>query len=262
MQRELQGRLLGETLSPKQFALLYNAQLDKNSTILFQKDADRKDFIDSKDLVRLMDEAKEISRRRRVLSGKWTEEESHKLIEEEHRKEAQRLQESRREHDQELRARRETEAFMNALNNDEAGKKMRLEKEYYFDEGLGESLKDHVDDLKSRFPELEVQVRRDREGYPIIKTSFSPVYKFDIEKTLQFDPDVAMKNIKESVEDIQASVYGVKSISNLNREELEKKISNAMNTINEPQYAYDASTQAVLEGLWKERLNGKYQHDR
>jgi len=28
------------------------------------------------------------------------------------------------------------------------------EKEYYFDEGLGESLIDHVENIKSKFPDL------------------------------------------------------------------------------------------------------------
>jgi hypothetical protein len=44
------------------------------------------------------------------------------------------------------------------------------EKEYYFDEGLGQSLKDHVDELKTTFADLQVLVRRDRDGYPIVKT--------------------------------------------------------------------------------------------
>ena len=44
------------------------------------------------------------------------------------------------------------------------------EKEYHFDEGLGQSLKDHVDELKTNFPDLQVLVRRDRDGYAIVKT--------------------------------------------------------------------------------------------
>jgi hypothetical protein len=44
------------------------------------------------------------------------------------------------------------------------------EKEYYFDEGLGQSLKDHVDELKTTFPDLSILVRRDRDGYAIVKT--------------------------------------------------------------------------------------------
>jgi len=45
-----------------------------------------------------------------------------------------------------------------------------FEKEYIFDEGLGESVKDHVEGIKKNFPGLEILVRRDRDGYPIIKT--------------------------------------------------------------------------------------------
>ncbi len=44
------------------------------------------------------------------------------------------------------------------------------EKEYYFDEGLGQSLKDHVEELKTTFPDVQVLVRRDRDGYAIVKT--------------------------------------------------------------------------------------------
>lgn len=80
MQRELKGRLLGETLSPKQFAMLYNAQLDKRAAIVFQKDQDRKQFIDHRDIVRLQDEEMESARIRKVINGEWTEEESHSKI--------------------------------------------------------------------------------------------------------------------------------------------------------------------------------------
>jgi hypothetical protein len=45
-----------------------------------------------------------------------------------------------------------------------------FEKEYYFDEGLGQNLKEHVEELKNRFPDLTILVRRDRDGYPIVKT--------------------------------------------------------------------------------------------
>lgn len=46
-----------------------------------------------------------------------------------------------------------------------------MEREYYFDEGLGESLNDHTEQLKNDFPSLRVQTRRDRDGLPIVKIS-------------------------------------------------------------------------------------------
>ena len=49
-----------------------------------------------------------------------------------------------------------------------------FEKEYIFDEGLGQSLKEHVESIKTNFPSIEVQVRRDRDGYPVVKTLYKP----------------------------------------------------------------------------------------
>jgi hypothetical protein len=104
-----------------------------------------------------------------------------------------------------------------------------MEKEYYFDEGLGESLKDHVDDLKTRFPEIEVAVRRDREGYPIVKTTFAPRYKYDIEKAIAYNPDEAMQRVNQSIEDLHASVTGLKANGgDINRSELEQKLATAL----------------------------------
>lgn len=56
MQRELEGRLLGENLTPRQFGLLYNVKIDHASKMSFLKDSERKAFINARDTVRLMDE--------------------------------------------------------------------------------------------------------------------------------------------------------------------------------------------------------------
>lgn len=47
-----------------------------------------------------------------------------------------------------------------------------LEKEYHFDETLGESLDDHCETLKKQYPGVTVQTRRDRDGFAIVKTLF------------------------------------------------------------------------------------------
>ena len=44
-----------------------------------------------------------------------------------------------------------------------------LEKEYYFDERLGQSLDEHTAELKSKYPGVKVHTRRDRDGLPIVK---------------------------------------------------------------------------------------------
>ena len=46
-----------------------------------------------------------------------------------------------------------------------------MEREYYFDEGLGQSLNDHIQDLKKQFSSIDIQTRRDRDGFPIVKLS-------------------------------------------------------------------------------------------
>jgi len=48
------------------------------------------------------------------------------------------------------------------------------EREYYFDEGLGESLNDHIKSLKDEFPDIRIQTRRDRDGLPIVKLNMRP----------------------------------------------------------------------------------------
>jgi len=73
LQRELEGRLLGENLTPRQFGVLYNAKVDHASKVNFMKDQDRKGFLSARDAVRLMDEQREALRRRRVANGTWDE---------------------------------------------------------------------------------------------------------------------------------------------------------------------------------------------
>ena len=83
-----------------------------------------------------------------------------------------------------------------------------FDKEYYFDEGLGESLKDHVEDIKSRFPHVNVLVRRDRDGYPIIKTQYKPNYKYNLDDIEKFNADQTMDTMKESLDDMLKTVLG------------------------------------------------------
>lgn len=56
-----------------------------------------------------------------------------------------------------------------------------FEKEYYFDETLGESLNDHAQALKEKYPGITVQTRRDRDGFALIKTIFAPEYKYNLD---------------------------------------------------------------------------------
>lgn len=77
---------------------------------------------------------------------------------------------------------------------------MRLEKEYHFDEGVGVSLKEHVTDLKKRYPGVLIETRRDKEGYAIVKISHKPEYKYDLDQILDFDTNELKQKQAETIE--------------------------------------------------------------
>ena len=165
-ERELEGRLINDNLSARQYESLYEARLsDSGAKIRFMKDANKDDFIDQRDLVRILDEQREAARRRNVMSGKWTEEESEQKMKEVDAEGAKMAP----LYDNDLSLKNDFMEFFMFFKNIQNPETL-YDKEYYFDEGLGESLKEHVEDLKTRFPDVNVQVRRDRDGYPIVKT--------------------------------------------------------------------------------------------
>lgn len=165
-ERELEGRLINDTLTARQFESLYEARLsDNGSKIRFMKDANKEDFIDQRDLVRIIDEQRESVRRRNVMLGKWTEAESEQKMKELDLAGAK----AAPLYDNDVSVRKDFMEFYEFFKNIQNPETV-YDKEYYFDEGLGESLKEHVEDLKTRFPEVNVLVRRDRDGYPIVKT--------------------------------------------------------------------------------------------
>ena len=56
----------------------------------------------------------------------------------------------------------------------------KYEKEYYFDEGLGQSLSEHVQEIKKQYEGIEVQTRRDREGFALVKILVKQEYKYKL----------------------------------------------------------------------------------
>jgi hypothetical protein len=56
-----------------------------------------------------------------------------------------------------------------------------MSREYYFDEGLGQSLNEHTYDLKEKYPELTVETRRDRDGLPLVRILMKPKYKYNLD---------------------------------------------------------------------------------
>ena len=89
-------------------------------------------------------------------------------------------------------------------------------------------MKEHVEWLKKDFPDLEVQVRRDRDGYAIVKTLHKPKYKYDIKKIESFDANAEMALVKESLDDILKTVIGGQSIHELDKQTLESKLMMVM----------------------------------
>lgn len=141
-----------------------------------------------------------------------------------------------------------------------------LEKEYIFDETLGESLQDHVQGIKEAYnDQFEVLVRRDRDGYAIVKTKFKPKYKYNIDDVANMDPASDQVKIKESLEDIlKIAMSGEEgqSILSMDKQQLEQKLITSMNSLSEVNYDLDQGSKKVLKDLLRERFNGKYANDR
>lgn len=183
---------------------MYKARLeDDGKKIRFMKDQNKNEFIDQRDMVRIMDEQREACRRRNVLSGKWKEEESEEKMKELDLEAAKNAP----VYDNDITDKAD---FMRMVDffKDIQNPGMIYDKEYYFDEGLGESLKEHVEDIKTRFPGVDVLVRRDRDGYAIVKTQYKPKYKYNLDDIEKFNADETMVTMKESLDDVLKTILG------------------------------------------------------
>jgi hypothetical protein len=59
---------------------------------------------------------------------------------------------------------------------------------------------------------LQVLVRRDRDGYAIVKTLYKPNYKYKLEDLENMDIERDMTVIKETLDDYLKTVLGQKGI--------------------------------------------------
>ena len=120
-------------MTPRQFEALYKARLsDDGSTLRYMKDQSKAEFVSNRDLIRLLDEHKEAARRRNVLEGKWTEEESVAKMEVAMREVASKVVDP----ETEAKKRQDMMEVFNFFKNIHNPHKI-FEKEYYFDENLG-----------------------------------------------------------------------------------------------------------------------------
>jgi hypothetical protein len=82
--RELMGRLVSERLTPRQFELMSNEMSStgpNNGEALGRiKDVNHYNFLGRRELIRLAQEKAEAIRRRKVMDGEWTENESHMML--------------------------------------------------------------------------------------------------------------------------------------------------------------------------------------
>ncbi|CDW82520.1 UNKNOWN [Stylonychia lemnae] len=261
--RELQGRLLGEKLTPRQFSVLFNTEGDEKLNILFNKGIDRSTFLDLRKRAELMREVSESYKRRMIHQGEWTEENADQKLLEQIKKvqDQSKLKTNKRQSNEDLAEKLEKlQAILTS--------KQVLEKEYYFDEGLGESVNDHIQRIQAELPDIEVSVRRDNDGYPLIKTLYRPKYKYDIDRILSFDAEKEHQNMKESAEVILSAIMpfgqdALKDPSKLTKEQLQNSIKFLMpyNSGEEELYDIDNVTQKRIQGLVEERMHGKYKND-
>mmetsp|Transcript_23760 Transcript_23760/g.31805 ORF Transcript_23760/g.31805 Transcript_23760/m.31805 type:complete len:156 (-) Transcript_23760:1227-1694(-) len=82
------------------------------------------------------------------------------------------------------------------------------EKEYHFDEGVGVSLDQHISDLKEKYPDATVQTRRDRDGFAIVKVSYRPEYKYDLDQIMAMNDEEREVHQAETIEAILACAAG------------------------------------------------------
>ena len=80
------------------------------------------------------------------------------------------------------------------------------EKEYHFDEGVGVSLDEHVKKLKATYPTAKVQTRRDRDGFAIVKISFKPEYKYNLDDILEADAETIQTRQAETLEAVLQAI--------------------------------------------------------
>lgn len=137
-----------------------------------------------RDQIRNAEELGESYRRRMVLTGAWGESESRQKLKEMHA-ERERRHPTKKDEQRQVSQLLQQEAAVARVSNSHS---MR-EREYYFDEGLGVSLEEHVDGLQRQFPDISVTTLRDRDGYAIVRMALKPQYKFDLDEIKSLDAD-------------------------------------------------------------------------
>ena len=135
-----------------------------------------------------------------------------------------------------------------------------FEKEYYFDEKLGVSLSDHIDDIKKNFPDVEVQTRRDRDGFAIVKTKYKPNYKYKLDSIINLNEKEEKQIMKESMEAVLKEAFpeGVEQVC---KSPTHEKISELINLMTFKDQEMDLESRKKVDALINKRLKGNYKND-
>lgn len=144
-----------------------------------------------------------------------------------------------------------------------------FDREYYFDEGLGETVQEHAENIKAAYPDIQVQYRRDRDGYAIIRTLYKPKFKYDIDEIANYDPSTTESKIKESLNEVLKNILPVDKESITDFSKLDKKtLENSIKMFTpysgneEEDYDLDAKSKDALDRLIQERFTGIYKDDK
>lgn len=177
--------------------MLLQTSSDEGEREALAKAADFKMQRNSRDIIRNGEELLESYRRGQVSTGEWSEQDSHRLLQDQLDELHERMPTKT---SYEIALREEKKRLQQVL---EDGLYLeRQEREYYFDEGLGQSLNDHVHELRSQLPDADIKTRRDADGLPIVKLLVKPKFKYDLDKLLNADPDELQRTHKETIEAI------------------------------------------------------------
>ena len=122
------------------------------------------------------------------------------------------------------------------------------EREYYFDEGLGQSLNDHIAEVKQQFPDVKLQTRRDRDGIPIVKMSLKQQFKYNLDEIMAINPD-DLKRIQLETQE---------AITEILMPENPKEFVQAVDSgnVNIDVKAFEQLVHARIFGQYKEDLEG------
>lgn len=173
---ELLGKFYQQTMTAEEFNQWKDTSMHEDRRQQLRHKGEQRLFLQQKEVRRLAEEQYESLRRRQVLQGEWTEADSH-----------QHLRALTKQINNSTPTRRQ-QRLTSRINDYERVQSRKLrnpteihEREYYFAEGMGVSLEDHINSLKKNMPNAQIETRKDKDGFTILKTKLKPKYKYDLD---------------------------------------------------------------------------------